>query len=123
MLQFAAGIERLHVLGVPPGDPVLREYHRGVGTEQRPGGVGEDAEQVGLQRDEDRVLHPDALGAHRSRDDFVTVEQLHTPVFHRLQVRAARDDRDVVPGRGEPGGEVAADRAGAENAYTHFAIL
>ena len=52
-----------------------------------------------------RGEHPDAVAAER------------------LELRAARQHRDLVPGGGEPRGEMAADRAGAENADAQHVLL
>ena len=70
--QPAAGIEkakirRRRVIGrksevVPPGNPVLREHHRGVVTEQRAQPRDEAAQAGCLQRADDEVLRTQHRG-------------------------------------------------------------
>ena len=85
---------------------------------------GESAEQVGFQGDENKILQSQlgrARGrAHPPADGLVAVDERYPVVAHRLQVRAARDDRHVVPARGELRSEMPADRACAENADPHL---
>jgi len=61
--------------------------------------------------------------AHAAANRLVAVDQRYPLVAHRFQMRAARDHRDVVAARGELGGDVAADRAGAEDADLHRGVL
>ena len=110
-------------------------YHQGMpfwpnttpvsAADERRAGGGEIAERVGLQRDEDKILQPEArrVGqrAHPAADGALAVDQRYPLVAHRFQMRAARDHRDLVAARGELRGDVPADRAGAEYADLHAA--
>ena len=108
---------------VPPGNAVLGEHHAGILSQERRGLLGKSAEQVGLQGDENKILQSEAGGAlggaHPPADRVLAVNQGYPLVAHRLKMRAARDDRDVVPGRRELRSEMAANRARAEYADLH----
>ena len=103
-------------------------YHHGmpfcanttpVSLPTRPRRRGECAERVGLQGDEHEILQSRIGGAHLAADGVGAVNERHPLVAHRFEMRAARDHRDVVPGCGELGGDMAADGSGAEHADSH----
>ena len=83
--QLAAGVEPLDLPGVPPRDAVLHEHHGGARPEERRARVGEGAEQVGLQRDEDEILPWDFLD-HSVHKRFLWVER-----------ERAREERQTMP--------------------------
>ena len=80
-----------------------------------------------LQSDDHAVLHPEFGGivrAGRMRDDLlVAFQEPHAVLAHRLEVRAARDEADVRAGLRKLDAQIAADRAGAEDADLHCAFL
>ena len=45
------------------------------------------------------------------------------PATHRLQVRTARDEGDVVPRRGQPGSVISADPTGPDRGDSHVRSL
>ncbi len=121
--DHAAGIDALEPMAlvgtavleeIPPRDAVLgRERHR-LGPKDR-GDVGRDRrELVGLDPEHDEVGTAgvgDAVGRLDPGDDLLAaLFQDEAALADRLQVLAARDDADLLPGRGEPGRDVAADR-------------
>src|SRR6202007_2313545 len=57
--------------------------------------------------------------AHAPRDRLLAVQQLDAAAAHGLEMGATRHHRDVVVRRGQFRRDVAADRAGAEDAQFH----
>ena len=88
--------------------------------------AGDFCQVLRLDRDYDVVLRP---GVRRSLTleglDFAARAVAHAQALlaDRFELRAARDDRDVVPGTRQPGGDQTTDRAGAVNADFHGVIL
>ena len=112
---------------VPPRDAVLRGDDRGLGAEQRRDGVEGRRDRVGLQAEDDIVLRRRVRRRRRSpgcgEPSLCRLRSARRPSA-RIASRcgAARDEREVEPvDRREPGGEIAADRAGAEDAKPHQA--
>ena len=79
-----------------------------------------------LEADDDDILRPEFGGivsAARSRHLRLVADQELEPVgLHRRQMRAARDDRNLVAGGRESRREIAADGARAENGNFHPVI-
>ena len=65
----------------------------------------------------------DAIGGFDACDDlFAALLQDEAALADRLQVRAARHDLDPLAGRGEPGRDMAADRARPDDRDVHRPI-
>ena len=95
----------------------LRTNHRSERTSRRRGVVRLDAHQhqIGHGR-----LGGIAHGADAAEPERLARElDGETVTPERLQVRAPRNQGDVVPAPGEPGAEVATDGAGAEDEHAH----
>ena len=106
---------------IPPGHAVLHGDDGGVGAEQRCDLGERRTDRMGLQRQHDIVLHAEVGcplgGAHGDRRLLAVLDEAQAVRLDRLEMRAARDDRQVdAAGGRQLGGEIAADRAGAEDA-------
>ncbi|OIQ63309.1 hypothetical protein GALL_551490 [mine drainage metagenome] len=78
---------------------------------------------VRLDAEHDEILGAEGLGGvarrHARDQALVRVEQRETVAPDRVQVRAARHHRDLVPGRGQLHRQRAADRAGSDDQGLH----
>src|SRR5574341_2665181 len=112
---------------VPPRNAVLGENHRRILAQERESGIRKDPERVRLQGDENKILQTHFFRRIRSSDaaayHLFTMNQRYPLVAHRVEMRAARHHRHVVPAGGELGRDVTADRAGAEYADSHSHTL
>ena len=102
-------------VAVPPGNAVLHEGDGGVGAEQGPDVAGKRVLARGLQRHQHGVLRPEIgrpVGRlHLGHDLPVAGQQGEPARPDRLEMRAARHDRDLVAGVSQSRREIAADGA------------
>ena len=106
---------------VPPGNPVLAEHQppcRRRAAARAPSAASPSA--VALTASSTASCAPSSaarsLARTRARDPLGPADQRDAVRAQRLELRAARQHRDLVSGAGQPRGEMAADRAGAEDA-------
>ena len=108
-------------------DTVLQGHHRRVSGHQWLQRLGRRLRVVRLHAEEDEIDGPDARGVSGrcDADCGLPVRGSHGEAtsLHRLEVRATRDERDVVPGFREKRPVVPADPAGSEHGDPHLKIL
>ena len=115
---------------IPPRDAVHREHDAGVGADQRHHRRRRVGQGRRFQRDEHDVLHAQRFGSVGGADArvgaLVADPQGQAALADRGELGAARHRRhlDAGPCRAgpEPGGDMAANRAGAENDDLHRVI-
>ena len=112
---------------VPPGDAVGDEDHRRIRPQQRPDGAGDAAQRRHLGADHHRILRGRARPGRRPGAGRTCMSPSggadDQPLrLHGGEVGAARDDGQIGPALGQAAGEVAADRAGAEDADLHAGV-
>ena len=100
-------------LEVPPGHAVLGADNGGVLADKRLDLRREPRQAVGLHAENDHIERPGIL---KAADDFRThfeialrAEDAQPAFLHRAQMRAPREERDVLTGTGHAGADVPAD--------------
>jgi hypothetical protein len=135
--QGAAGIEkaeirRWRVIGgkpdvVPPGNAVLGKHHGSIVAQQRLQTRHQAGQGVGFQGADHDILRPQRrriVGRLYARRELGGADPEHQASGPRgFEVRAAHHAGDLVPGPRQPHRQMAADSAGAENAYPHRVVV
>ncbi len=109
-------------------DAVLERYHERVAAEQRLQSGRDVGNLPGLHAEQHRVDRSD-VGGRRARyfrpDEHVAEDAVDSQAVRtdRVELRAARDDRNFVAHLGEPRAEVGAHAARAEYRYAHAQAL
>ena len=121
--QGRAGQCATPIVEKPPGQAVERGDHAGVRPQQRRDAGRCPRQAVALERDDHRVLRA-KIGRIVAGGEFedmagVAAAQCQAVGANRRQVRAARDQADLMAGLGQARTDGAADGAGAENANAH----
>jgi hypothetical protein len=121
--QPAAGIQKCEVI-VPPGKAVLGKHDCRVVAQQRRQAGCKTAQPGSLQHAEDKILRAKRgriVGRSNVRRKLGHPDtQRQALRLHRLKMRPAHDAGHITPGQRKPHRKMAADRARAEDADTHW---
>ena len=113
-------------LEVPPGDAVLGRYYGRLRPQKRSQPWGDLRQTVGLDREEDEVDRAHLLVVVRCGgmgfEVALRAPHAHASRLHGSQVRPARYERDVAAGQAEPGAQVGAYGAGADDCEPHAGV-